>query len=104
MDRSDTVAGMTVSGDARGGGQHRGSMAVLVVVKIQGVTFAARMAMPIIWIPWEDVGRIRFVDRVLQDDRVTGNVAVGALFLMDSRWTVGSMAACHTGRVVENDV
>ena len=76
-------------------------MAVLVVVKVQGMAFAARMAMAIPRISREDVGRIGPVDCGLQLWR--RGMAVGAPVFMDNNRTVGDMAERYAGRVVKDD-
>jgi len=98
VDRGYPVA--KVASNAGGGGQHRGRMVVFVVVKVLGVTFAARMA--IAWVLGQDISRIRVVDCKIKC-RGCG-MAVGALVLVDRCRTIGEMAECYAGRVVENDV
>ena len=98
MDGSNRVS--DVASNTGGGGQHRGSMVVFVVVKIQGVAFAARMA--IAGILGQDISRIGPVDCKLKG-RWCG-VAVGALVFVDRSRTIGKMAEGHAGRVVQNNV
>lgn len=91
----------SVASDAGSGGQHCCRVVVLVIVKIQGVAFAARMAMAIAGVERENVGGVRSIDWRLQG--WWRGMAVSTFVLVDHHRAVGNMADGDTGRVIEND-
>lgn len=93
MNGRDAVAGMAI--DTGGGGGHRGGVTMLMLVKIQGVTFAARMA------PLENVGGVGPVDRILQEWR--RGMAIGAAILVNSQGVISDMASGNASRVIQDD-
>lgn len=97
MNRCDPVS--DVAGNTRGSGAHTCSMVMQVLIEIEGVAFAAGVAVPRVL--RQNIGCFWPIDWVFEGWWC--RVAVGAAVSVNKHRVVGRVAKCDAGRVIKHD-